>query len=82
MIQAAIDTAVQSLPGIHRYTEDGQEIILVPVFIEIPVDPLDGFTAEEAPQVAMDRLAELPLQVTLGGVILDVSANFPLLQAS
>lgn len=73
--------AIHSLPCSHRISRDGLEIILVPVFIEIPVDPLEGFTAEEAPQVALDRLAELPLAVTLGGVSLAVHSNFPLFQA-
>ncbi len=69
-----------TLPSLSRFTRDGVEIILVPVFIEIPVDPLEGFTAEEAPRVALDRLAELPLEVTLGGVPLAVQSAFPLFE--
>jgi hypothetical protein len=66
--------------NITQITQDGQEIIGIPVILHIAVDPLDGFTAEEAIQVAKDRLAEQPLQVTLGGVPIPVTAEVPLLE--
>jgi hypothetical protein len=77
---SSIFTVTAHLPQLQRVTRHGNEVILVPVFLEIPVDPLEGFTPEEAPRVALDRLAELPLQVTLGGVLLDVQASIPLFQ--
>lgn len=57
---------------------DGLFVVQVPILLEIPVDPLDGFTEEEAPQVALDRLKELELTVDLGGVPLEVSSPYPL----
>lgn len=56
---------------------DGEFIVHIPVILEIPVDPLHGFTEDEAPQVAIDRLAELPLFVTLGGVIIESASAGP-----
>lgn len=59
-------------PPLRQTTRDGIEIVSVPLFVEIPVDPLDGFTPEEASAVALQRLRDLPLSVTLGGVPLAV----------
>jgi hypothetical protein len=57
---------------------DGLNIVHIPILLEIPVDPLDGFTDDEAPQVALERLAELELVVSLGGVLLEATSPFPL----
>lgn len=60
-------------PSITQRSENGLEIVSIPILLEIPVDPLEGFTAEEAPQAAMERLHDpaLDLLITLGGVPLD-----------
>lgn len=67
-----------SLPQPHQYTADGVEIVAIPIYLLIDVDPLDGFTAEEAIQIAKDRLADLPLKIELGGVPITAEAEVPL----
>ncbi len=44
----------------------------VPATLMISVDPLDGFVESEAEEVALARLNDLTLEVTLGGVPLEV----------
>ncbi len=68
-----------SAPAVSQRTDErGIEIVSIPILIEIPVDPLiDGFTASEAIACCTDRLRDLDLRITLGGVPLD--AVVPLL---
>ena len=72
--QPAVPPAVKSLDGLF--------IVEIPIRLVIPVDPLHGFTEQESLQVALDRLAELPLEITLGGVPLTALASIPLFQDS
>lgn len=62
------------MPVFRRAVHDGLDVVGVPVILEIEVDPLDGFAPDEVESVALDRLALLPLEVSLGGVPLGVSS--------
>ena len=74
-----IEKQIAALPPITQHTqEDGQESVCVPVILAIPVDPLEGYTKEEAIEIAKERLANLPLHVTYGGIPLDAYAAVPL----
>lgn len=76
MSQFAPDTS--TLPDPIQVPFEGCQEVLVPVMLRIQVDPLDGFTEEESISVALERLADLPLEVRLGGVPIPVHANVPL----
>jgi hypothetical protein len=58
-------------PAVSQTTVNGVEVVAVPILIEIPVDPLDGFDSSEAITIATERLRDLDLSITLGGVALN-----------
>jgi hypothetical protein len=75
----SIDTS--SLPAPFQVEHEGRQEVLVPVLLRITVDPLDGFTEEEAIQVALERLEALELDARLSGVPIPVHADVPIRSA-